>query len=149
MPLLIKDGSNSPTFRLYAVTSYRTSNVPTAWYSTSNRWNPSNASAYKINLNPKCNGLLKFPGHASPGSTAQVVTLVNTTENQKQTFTAVGQFNASNSKWSYNKSFSSDSQTNYSISGRLKASYSNGYASTSTYIATGTNGTWTATGIAP
>ena len=144
-----KRGSNSPTFRLYAVNSYRTSNVPTSWYATSNRWNPSNASAYKITLNPKCTGLLKFPGQTSMGATAQVVTLVNTTQNQNQTFTEAGKFHASNSKWSYNKSFTSDSQTVYSISGRLKASYYNGYASTATYVATGTTGSWTATGYAP
>lgn len=37
----------------YAVLNASTGDIPSSWYSTSNRWNPTNASAYIINLNPK------------------------------------------------------------------------------------------------
>lgn len=37
----------------YAVHTAHTGDIPASWYSTSNRWKPSNASAYSITLNPK------------------------------------------------------------------------------------------------
>ena len=136
----------------YAVRNASTGDIPASWYSTSNRWNPSNASSYKITLNTK----MYFTTTANKTSDKNrngctVVSLVGSIENQKQTFAG-----KPGVTYSYNKSFTSEIQNYYGISARMTATgWVGGFAgntprtSTITYIATGTNGTWTATGIAP
>ena len=135
----------------YAIRNASTGDIPTAWYSTSNRWKPSNASAYQITLNTKMyftTTATKATDSIKNGCT--VVSLVGSTENQKQTYAG-----KPGSNYSYNKKFNSNIQDFYSISARMTSTGWNGgfggqsRTSTITYIATGTNGSWTATGIAP
>lgn len=152
-------GSNVSAYRTtsnvstkYAITSYKTSNTPTAWCSASNRWKPNGASAYSITLHP----VMKFSagnGSTAPmTATARAITLVGSTQNQTATITMAltkaGTTGATKTG-SYNKTFNSTTQNvNYGISANVQFPYSNSYG-TAWYIATGTTGTWTATGYAP
>ena len=148
-------GSNSNAVNIaekYAIRNASTGEIPASWYSNSNRWHPSNASAYKITLNTK----MYFTTTASQGSDKNrngctVVSLVGSTQNQKQTYAG-----KPGVTYSYNKSFTSDVQNYYGVSARMTATgWKGGYGgaqprtSRITYIATGTNGSWTATGYAP
>ena len=140
----------------YAIHGAHTGNVPASWYSTSNRWNPSNASAYKITLNPKMSVTgrrLTYGGKDGIAFTA--VSLIGNTQTQSQNWSLIGSNTTSTQTWNYNKSFTSTTQSTYGISGRLRAigSYNGamgGYnIPTATYIANRTTGGWTATGYAP
>lgn len=136
----------------YAIRNASTGDIPASWYSTSNRWHPSNASAYSITLNTK----MYFTSTGTEGSNSNrngctVVSLVGSTQNQSQSFAG-----KPGTKYTYNKSFTSNVQNYYGVSARMTATgWNAGYGgmqprtSTITYIATGTNGTWTATGYAP
>lgn len=136
----------------YAIRNASTGDIPASWYSNSNRWHPSNASAYKINLNTK----MYFTTTASINTEktrngCTVVSLVGSTENQKQTYAGKPGLT-----YSYNKSFTSESQDYYGVSARMTATGwvggfggLEGRTSRIKYIATGTNGSWTATGYAP
>lgn len=149
-------GSNVQAYRTttnvpqkYATASYKTSNVPTSWYATSNRWKPADASAYQITLHP----IMKFS--AGNGSTindagrATGVTLIGSTQSNLQSFSLPVAKNGGNYSTNYNKTFTSDVQNvTYGISGKLYYPGGNHYG-TAMYVATGTTGTWTATGIAP
>lgn len=149
-------GSNVTAYRTttnvpqkYATASYKTDNVPTSWYATSNRWNPNGASAYQITLHP----IMKFS--AGNGSTvndnagATGVTLIGSTQTQSQSFSIYVGRQGGTGTASYNKTFTSDVQNvTYGISGKVYYPGGNHYG-TAAYIATGTTGTWTATGIAP
>lgn len=152
-------GSNVTAYRTnanvgtkYATASYKTSNVPAAWYATSNRWKPNNASAYKITLHP----IMKFS--AGNGSTvadtayATGVSLIGSTTTQSQgiSLALAKAGNAGDTKTAaYNKTFTSTTQNvNYGISGKISYPAGNHYG-TAMYVATGTTGTWTATGYAP
>ncbi len=140
----------------YATVSYKTSNVPTAWYATSNRWKPSNASAYKITLNPKVNVTGNMPsvgGHANNcNGQAHFVTLLgNTRSNEVSTHYG----NGTKPNYVYNKTITNTTTgIEYKISGCIGAvgfyqhagSYKNGRMQ---YVASNTTGTWVATGIAP
>ena len=152
-----RNGTATGSVRKYAITGYRTSNVPTAWYSTSNRWNPNGASAYKITLNPRMTVLCK-PGDSwyQGWCSAQFATLINnsytntanygkgTTKGGKDIVTA-----------NYNKnSITSTVQSTYSISSYMRAhggnyAYNTTGRTTATYVAANTTGTWVATGYAP
>lgn len=137
----------------YATASYKTSNVPTAWYATSNRWKPNGASAYSITLHP----IMQFSLNGSnttamsPGANATAVTILGSTQSNSQTFSKTGK---GAQTFTYNKTFTNTTQNiTYGISGKLKSNIktqsSQTARSTASYIATGTTGTWTATGIAP
>lgn len=142
----------------YAIVSYHTSNVPTAWYNTSNRWKVnSNVSAYQITLNPKMqfNTSSRYGGNASNlhGGWVTAVSLIGSTATQQGTYA-----NKSNQDgvktYYYSKSFTSNTTgVNYGISAHLSARSTrvstNNYPGYANYIATGTTGTWVATGIAP
>lgn len=130
----------------YATASYKTNNVPASWYATSNRWNPNGASAYQITLHP----IMKFSG--GNGTTDRTVanftatTLIGSTQTQTQTFSKSMAWGATTTA-QYNKTFTSDVQNvTYAISGIVNFPRDYG---TAMYVATGTTGTWTATGIAP
>lgn len=136
----------------YAVHTGHTGDISTSWYSTSNRWKPNGASAYSITLNAK----MTFTGRCA-GSNADAnalmtgVTLVGSTQNQSQTFSTTT--TAASTK-TYNKTVTTTTQNvNYGVSARLGSQKVAVGGITrrgiSTYIATGTTGTWTATGIAP
>ena len=85
----------------------------------------------------------------NPGFTG--VSRIGSTYTQSQGWSVSNTTNTQT--WNYNKSFTSNSQTTYSISGKLTAygvlSRGTYYDSVATYIATATTGTWTATGYAP
>lgn len=127
----------------YAVHTAHTGDIPASWYSTSNRWKPSNASAYSITLNPKMS--FKFQIGAYTGKVT-ACSLIGSTQTQSQTFTAQ---NTTTTK-SYNKSFTNTTQgVNYGISARLYGYTNRGQGSLVTYLSTATTGGWTATGYAP
>lgn len=141
----------------YATVSYHTSNVPTAWYNTSNRWKvTSTVSAYKITLNPKMTfGRKKdYSSTGSWGGAITAISLIGSTQTQSQSW---GYQTSNSTAWTtdtYNKSFTSDTTgVNYGISAKLQAyGYRSGprfYNAQARYVATATTGTWTATGIAP
>ena len=139
--------------RKYATTSYHTSNVPAGWYSTSNRWNPSNASAYKITLKPimKVQGTKSNKNYSHGGESVSFATLIGSTYSNTQTnkpimSTSTGTTAATAT---YSKTITSTTQTTYSISARLHENYYNGYCGYVTYLGNQTTGTWTATGYAP
>lgn len=131
----------------YAVHGAHTGEIPAAWYSTSNRWNVnSTVSAYKITLNPK----MTFQGYKAidryDGFSMTGVCLVGSTQSNSQTYSSPG--SKGTYSYYYSKSFTSNSTgVNYGVSARLGA-YAK-YGSWAKYIAAGTSGTWTATGIAP
>lgn len=136
---------------LYAITDYRTSNVPTAWYNNSNHWQPNGASGYEITLNPKAHTQIYAERNNSVTQSLAFVTVIGNTTSNLQTVTS----NASNttSHINYNETITSTSQTNYSISGYMKprprGTASRIYNATANYYAAQTSGTWAATGIAP
>lgn len=133
----------------YAIHQAHTGNVPTGWYSTSNRWKPNNVSAYKITLATK----MKFTTNKSirngitAGATA--VSLIGSTHTASQGF--VTNLNGDQSMtYTYSKSFSTTTQNvNYGVSAKIAAGVAGQNYSTATYVAAGTSGTWTATGYAP
>ena len=133
----------------YATTAYRTSNVPSDWYSTSNRWKvTSTVSAYSITLNP----IMKFQLKAGRASKAFASAFISTNIGGSYTNTDYVRSTSydTTTTGTYSKTITtSTTGVNYGISALLKAYYSNGYGSTSTYVATGTTGTWVATGYAP
>jgi len=129
----------------YALHVAHTGDIPASWYSTSNRWKPSNVSAYKIRLMPK----MSFQGNGNNygGSTATFTTLIGSTQNQNQTIEIKN--STSLTVRTYSKDFTASTQNvNYGISGWM-SNKSNYYADKMTYIATATTGTWSATGYAP
>ena len=129
----------------YALHVAHTGDIPASWYSTSNRWKPSNVSAYKIRLMPK----MSFQGNGNNygGSTATFTTLIGSTQNQNQTIEIKN--STSLTVRTYSKDFTASTQNvNYGISGWM-SNKSNYFADTMTYIATATTGTWSATGYAP
>ena len=133
----------------YAVLLSYTGDVPDAWHSTSNRWCPSDASAYSMTLDPKMEFLLRNDaGGAHSHITA--CSLVGSTATQTAAFSRTKQ---GTSTHKYEKSFTTNTQdVNYGISAKLQtvgATKAWAYWSSADYIATGTTGTWTATGYAP
>ena len=136
----------------YALHGSHTGDIPASWYSTSNRWNPSNASAYSISINAKMNvlasgiGVSNKQGH----SYTTAVSLIGNTQTQSQTFDKV--FNESQvvkTTHVYNKTFTTTTQATYSISAHLRSTSKKYCRVNTVYMASGTTGTWTATGIAP
>ena len=131
----------------YAIHGAHTGEIPTSWYSTSNRWNVnSTVSAYQITLNTK----MTFQGHKVTERNEQYnitgVSLIGSTQTQSQVFNstrATGTYT-----YNYNKSFTSNTTgVNYGLSAKMHIKKLHG--ASAKYIATGTNGGWTATGYAP
>ena len=142
----------------YATTSYHTSNVPAAWYATSNRWKvTSTVSAYKITLNPKMQfntSSRHYGGNINPhGGAVTAISLIGSTSTQQGTYTNISDTDGVKT-YNYSKSFTSTTTgVNYGISAHLSARSSrvgtNNYPGYANYIAAGTKGTWVATGYAP
>ena len=130
----------------YATAAYKTDNVPQAWYSNSNRWSPNGASAYEIVLNPN----LKFSAHngSTRNSTLLVTgqTLIGSNSINTAAYSSPFGRQGGTTTINYNKALTSTAQDTCSLSGRFGFNGQYGYVY---YIATGTTGTWTATGIAP
>ena len=126
----------------YCTHGAHTGEIPTSWYSTSNRWKPNNASGYSFTMTAK----MYFTGGkggsmASYGYTAWCV--VGSTTSNSQSW-------GSTSPATYSKTLTTTTQNvNYGVAGKLAATRARSKPATATYIATGTNGTWRATGIAP
>jgi hypothetical protein len=140
----------------YATVSYHTSNVPAAWYNTSNRWKvTSTVSAYKITLNTKMGfqGQKQKSTSYSNGASVTAISLIGSTQTQSQSFTTPSNSTAVQN-WGYSKSFTSNTTgVNYGVSAKLSAfgrmATQRRYDGYSKYIANRTSGTWTATGYAP
>lgn len=135
----------------YALHVGHTGDIPSSWYATSNRWNPSNASSYSITLNAKMQFTGRIaPNYSGPAAYMTGVTLVGSTQNQSQSFSVTTYATASRS---YSKTVTTTTQSTYGVSGRLGSKKHTAGGITrrgiATYIANGTTGTWTATGIAP
>lgn len=135
----------------YALHIGHTGDIPSSWYKTSNRWNPSNASSYSITLNAKMQFTGRIaPDYSGPAAYMTGVTLVGSTQNQSQSFSVTTYATASRS---YSKTVTTTTQSTYGVSGRLGSKKHTAGGITrrgiATYIANGTTGTWTATGIAP
>jgi hypothetical protein len=154
------DGNNSWSYTnvaaKYALHQAHTGDIDSAWYNTSNRWKPNNVSAYSLTMNTK----MTFTSHVTrTGSknwsqaAATGVSLIGGTQSNSQSWITPKTQNGSWT-WNYNKTITTTTQNvNYGISARLGSFRFNGYGSfhysTAAYIANGTTGTWTATGIAP
>jgi hypothetical protein len=133
------------TLQKFAIHGAHTGDVPASWYSTSNRWKPSNASAYSITLHPVVQ--LSSCENSNYTQMATIVTIAGTTTYDKQNYTMKGDGKKS---YTYNKTRTVSTQANYSFSAFLQASNTSYYLKTGVrYVAAGTTGTWTATGIAP
>jgi hypothetical protein len=140
-----KDGSIS--VRKYALYVGHTGDIPTSWYATSNHWNPSNASSYSITLNSRMLLGADYSANTKANAiTARACTIINGsyTNTAGTSYTGAGK----NPRFTYSKNITTTTMSDYSISGyaAVPKIYHPG---TAVYIATGTNGTWTATGIAP
>ena len=134
----------------YAIHNAHTGEVPASWYATSDRWQPSNASAYKIQINTS----MAFSGRDAHsynsnwpenGVTAKLVvgsTQLNQTT--KATF---------NNIWTYSTTQTSNIQNNVYLSAKLYAegisTWKANYTVTAAYTANLNNSTWSATGYAP
>ena len=130
----------------YALHGAHTGDIPASWYSTSNRWNPSNASAYNATLKPiaKLSGW-RVQNQSFCVATANMVMRVAGANTQAQNIA----FGTTKETKTYSKNFTTTSQSLYGISGKFNA---RGWASSKAfikYLSSGTTGTWTATGIAP
>lgn len=139
----------------YATHGAHTGAIPTSWYSTSNRWKPNNASAYKITLNPKMNITTKYPNNSYKNSfyytQITAVSLVGSTQSNSQSWTAYIKDNKNTTvNHNYNKTVTSTNQNvNYGLSAKILIHNITAYPVTAIYVANATSGTWTATGIAP
>lgn len=134
----------------YAIYGNHTGDIPSSWYNTSNRWNVnSDVSSYSITLNP----IITFSGKvtftsANSYSYFTGISLIGSTSTQSQTFTITN-----NGSTKYDKTITStETGVNYGLSAHLHTwagGNTNRSYCTAAYIAAGTTGTWTATGIAP
>ena len=138
----------------YALLQNHTGDIPNSWYETSNRWNPSNASSYSITLV----GKMTLSGSCQVATTAKTTAtcLIGNTQSNAQSYSVAyaTNHNPTNATWNYSKTITTTTQdVFYGVSAKLGAYRFNNKAgsryATAKYIATGTNGTWTATGIAP
>lgn len=130
----------------YALHGAHTGDIPASWYSTSNRWNPSNASAYNATLKPiaKLSGCKAITAAVCTAN-ANMVMRVAGANTQAQN---IG-FGTSYSTQTYAKTFTTTSQSVYGISGKFTTRGYSIYPSKVKYLASGTTGTWSATGYAP
>lgn len=129
----------------YAVHQAHTGSIPTTWYATSNRWKPNNVSAYSM----KFHTVMTITGDQTATQYRQLCRatgygLIGSTQTGKATTT----FNSKT--WKFDKTFTTTTQNvNYGLNGTVGAlKYGNSIGHT-TYVASNTTGTWTATGIAP
>ena len=143
--------SNANVPQKYATAAYKTNNVPSEWYEISNRWKPNGASAYSMTANP----IMKFSAGngstVSVGCTNTAISLIDSTQTATGTVAYTLGGGGGVATGQYNKTFTTTTQNvYYSISAKIN--YGNNGSNiygTAAYIASGTTGTWTATGIAP
>ena len=153
--------NNSTNIIKYATINAHTGDIPTSWYSTSNRWKPNDASAYSLTMNGKLNLTGKGVGYNAVGgdvrgyARATGCMFVNTEISNSQSWSCGGHPASVDSfNGSYNKTLTTTKQNvNYGVSARINAQGfivgNHKMSATATYVANGTNGSWTATGYAP
>ena len=130
----------------FALTTYHTDNVPASWYSTNNRWNPSNASEYSITLNG-CAGSGWADGFRGNDSTITVKLFNNTTQLSSKTDACTGYRVNFYVDLNYNNSASNRQGYWYSTFSYYIAGQSSVPTRAKARAASGLN--WTATGYAP
>ena len=127
----------------YAYLTASTGEIPASWHSTSERWNPSNASSYEATLNPKA----KYGGTTgNMGNWGGGTMSTNVNGSNIESLTYKG------SVGNYNKTITTTAQGMYYLNGNLTAIGHYGgynYYGYAYYYASGTTGSWTATGYAP
>lgn len=143
----------------YAVHVSHTGDVPDSWYSTSNRWKPTNASSYVMNVSPN----MKFTCIAS-GSTANKachgrynITAQSLVNNSVLNSTVITTALTSTREAPVNavKYFTTTGSTNVQnytmLSAKLSANnvFNSSWARAIIQYNATTNGTWSATGYAP
>jgi hypothetical protein len=134
----------------YAIHNAHTGEVPASWYATSNRWKPTDASAYQIQIKTS----MAFSGRGvhgynsswpNNGVTAKLV--VGSTQLNQTTKASF------NNTWTYSTTNTSNIQNNVYLSAKLYAegisTYTKNYNVTAAYTANLNNSTWSATGYAP
>lgn len=127
----------------YAYLTASTGDIPSSWHSTSERWNPSDASSYNIFLNPIAKVTINAQTTRATAN-CTFYTNLNGTNTNSQTFGGTN---------TYNKLITTATQGTCGITGEAHLrGYYNGskYQSvTLTVNADSFTGTWSATGIAP
>lgn len=144
----------------YAVHVSHTGDVPTSWYSTSNRWKPTNASSYVIKVSPNmkftciatgtvtnnvaCNGYYNITAQSLVNNSVLNSTTVTTalTSTRSSPASVVKYFTTTGSTNVQNYIMLS---ANLSANNKLNSSWARAMLQ---YNST-TNGTWSATGYAP
>lgn len=133
----------------YAKHKAHTGDVPSEWYSNSNTWNPVNASSYSITAKPA----MKFSAYNNYNSRTQhavtAVTVIGDTQYQLKTYDIHHKKTSA-----YSVTVTTTAQSSCCASAELYAHGNISYNSVATYsrviyLASGTTGTWTATGYAP
>lgn len=139
-----KDTSYKTLYTSRALYGAHTGDIPAAWYS-STTWKPNGASGYSMNIRAKMT--LQHTGGGNV--TFRVYTVLNdstTTNTQSWTnVTANPQF------MYYDKTLSTSycATGSYRLVGQYKSNATASVAWGANYLSSGTNGSWTATGIAP
>ena len=145
----------------YAVCTNHTGDIPSSWYNTSNIWKPNDASGYSITLNCKmlltgtAAGYQANGGYMAGTAAATAVCLIGSNQSNSQSWSCGGTPASTRSfNGNYSKTITTTAQNvNYGVSAKLYARgikyYRHYLGGTGVYVATGTDGTWTATGIAP
>lgn len=128
----------------YALHQNHTGDIPSSWYNTSNRWKVNDASAYSITFNIKLTYTANYAAAITIINTATAYGLIGSTSTGSVTT------NFPSNTWNYNKTFTTTTQdVNYGLNGTVGAKRYGNSKGITTYVANNTNGTWTATGIAP
>ncbi len=137
--------------RKYCVRTYSTSNVPSSWYSSSNRWNPvaSSLSGYSITVNGKM-GFRNSQSVLSWAPTLKNDIIVGSTHYD---YASIHNNNAQatigRANWYYSKTRTTNVIGLASVSAQIVHGEKNGggWYSMLEYVASATNGTWKATGV--
>lgn len=161
----VPENYNASTHRmLYGVMSACTGDIPSSWTTRAptasatrppRYWRPSNAHNYSITANPK----MEFAASATGagGTDRASYTAYTIMAVKKGAYNEYGKFAVESARtletgpsayrWYYSPTVTGDNPSlDLGISADLSAYY---YFKTCMYIASGTTGTWTATGIAP
>lgn len=144
-------GSAMPT--KYATYGSSTGDVPASWYSNSNRWCPTGAQNYQIqlNMNTQWSAYVNEPRLVNASAnifTRAGDTLLNTTVLNMQNIPSSNYYPQSAVQFTV----TSDQYTGfYKLDANLWASWNNYWENYGqmAYVASGNNSTWSATGYAP
>ena len=136
----------------YCTRSYSTSNVPSSWYSTSNRWKPTgDISGYSITINGKMGMSTNLGNVGDGGHWGSYTATIFAGKNRYQATTVA--VNEGSTNFTYNKTqTTSVSNVLYGVSAVGSCPlYKEGFWTSKygqlRYSASLTNGTWKATGV--